>query len=43
MQVDGGNLDNDAIERDWYQLTVLTSLQVAESEIKEILKEGIQH
>ena len=26
MQVDGGNLDDDSIEREWQQLTVITSL-----------------
>ena len=28
MEIDGGNLDDDNIEREWLQLTVMTSLYI---------------
>ena len=31
MKADGGNLDDDSIERDWYKLVVITSIPVDSS------------
>ena len=42
MEIDGGDLDNDAIEREWYQLTVLTSIEIEEAEVHKLLKEAMQ-
>ena len=41
MEIDGGNLDDDKIEREWFQLIVLTSIQVSESEVKEMLSRAL--
>lgn len=41
MQIDGGNLDDDKIEREWWQLTILTSLQVQEDDTKQIFEKAI--
>jgi len=41
MEVDGGDLDNDAIEREWYQLTVLTSIAVTEAEVKGLVEHAM--
>ena len=32
MDQDGGNLDDDNIEREWWQLTVLTSINIADGD-----------
>ncbi len=42
MEVDGGNLDDDKIEREWYQLTVVTSIPIVdEQDGLNILKQAI--
>ena len=41
MKRDGGNLDDDKIEREWYQLMVITSIQVSQSEITEMLSKAM--
>lgn len=28
MEIDGGNLDDDNIEREWWQITALTSVPI---------------
>jgi hypothetical protein len=28
MEVDGGNLDDDNIEREWFMITILTSIPI---------------
>ena len=44
MEVDGGDLDDDAIEREWYMLTVLTSVPIKDEEDgKSLLKEAISN
>jgi hypothetical protein len=45
MQADGGNLDDDSIEREWQQLTVITSVPFKEDGKADgisILKSAIQ-
>ena len=42
MEIDGGNLDDDTIEREWFQLTVLTSLNIKDTnDGLNILKEAL--
>ena len=44
MEIDGGNLDDDSIEREWQQLTVITSLPFhkdGEADGKSILRNAI--
>lgn len=45
MEVDGGNLDDDNIEREWHQLTVITSIpfmEDGESDGRAILRKGLE-
>ena len=43
MEIDGGNLDDDNIEREWLQLTVLTSLYIKdENDGKKILTDSLK-
>ena len=42
MKIDGGDLDDDKIEREWWQLVILTSLQVQEDEIKQIFEKALR-
>ena len=43
MDVDGGNLDDDNIEREWWQVTVLTSVPlVDENDGRQIFKSAIE-
>ena len=32
MDIDGGDLDDDTIEREWWQITVLSSLPIQDGE-----------
>lgn len=41
MQIDGGNLDDDKIERDWYQLNILTTIQVSQQEVYGMFEQGL--
>lgn len=43
MELDGGNLDDDNIEREWWQLTVITTLPIfGEEDGKEILSDCLK-
>ena len=42
MEVDGGNVDDDSIEREWFQLVIITSLLIKdEKDGADILKEAL--
>lgn len=41
MEIDGGNLDDDSIEREWFLLTVITSIQISETQFKHMFTECI--
>ena len=44
MELDGGNLDDDAIEREWWQLNVITTLPIfGEDDGKEVLTQCIKN
>jgi len=44
MDKDGGNVDDDSIEREWFQMTVVTSLMIKdEKDGAEILKEALNN
>ena len=43
MELDGGNLDDDNIEREWWQLTIITSLPIfGEDDGKKLLSDSIK-
>ena len=43
MEVDGGNLDDDNIEREWWQITVITSVPIkdGDNDGKKILRDSL--
>ena len=44
MDIDGGNLDDDTIEREWWQITVLSSLPIQDGEKdgKQLLQSALE-